>query len=189
MSNQSLAERNEKIRKRMLDVSDVKLVSCPPDSPWLKPLRLSFKQDGKFKIWDFVKAHDSVSIIIFNISRKKLVFVRQFRPVRYYSYFSNDEKALNQADVEKYPASLGLAIELCGGIVDKNKSLVEIVQEEVLEECGYEVPLSAFEKIITYQYAKKNFSIFKKLCCKISFLFISDLLHSRLLNRLYTMLK
>lgn len=137
----------------MLDVSNVRVCPFPPDSPWLKAFRLTFTQDGKSKNWDLTRAHDSVGIIIFNISRKKLVFVRQFRPACYYRHVPASEKDI---DVKKYPAELGLSIELCAGIVDKDKSLVEIAREEVMEECGYEVPVSAFEKIISSRYNNMN---------------------------------
>lgn len=30
-------------------------------------------------------------------------------------------------------------------------SLVEAIRKEVLEECGYDVPLDKFEKVITYR--------------------------------------
>lgn len=39
-----------------------------------------YVQNGKEKNWDLLKVHDSVSIIILNKTRNKLVFVKQFRP-------------------------------------------------------------------------------------------------------------
>lgn len=39
-----------------------------------------FFQNNVEKIWDLVSLHESVSIIIFNTDRKKLVLVKQFRP-------------------------------------------------------------------------------------------------------------
>lgn len=53
-------------------------------------------------------------------------------------------------DTEKYPAQLGVTLELCAGIVDKNKSLPEIAAEEVLEECGYKVDPAKLEFIIQF---------------------------------------
>lgn len=50
------------------------------------------------------------------------------------------------------PASAGVTYELCAGIVDKpNLSLEEIACQEVLEECGYEVPVSKLRKITSYR--------------------------------------
>jgi UDP-sugar diphosphatase len=43
-----------------------------------------------------------------------------------------------------------MTIELCAGIVDKELSLVEIVKEEVEEECGYDIPLPNIEKITSF---------------------------------------
>ncbi|XP_065175378.1 uridine diphosphate glucose pyrophosphatase NUDT14-like [Sycon ciliatum] len=42
--------------------------------------------------------------------------------------------------------------ELCAGLIDKSgKSLPEIAREEVLEECGYDVPLSRVHRVTSYQ--------------------------------------
>ena len=48
------------------------------------------------------------------------------------------------------PASDGITYELCAGIVDKHASLVQIAQEEVLEETGYNVPLENFQLVNSY---------------------------------------
>ena len=50
-------------------------------------------------------------------------------------------------DTEKYPGHLGLTLELCSGIVDKDKPVASIAKEEILEECGYDVPLENIRKI------------------------------------------
>lgn len=44
-------------------------------------------------------------------------------------------------------ACAGFTFELCAGIVDKSKSLAEIVREEILEECGYDVPVDVIRPI------------------------------------------
>ncbi len=54
-------------------------------------------------------------------------------------------------DTEKYPGKLGVTYELCAGIVDKELSLSDIAKQEVLEECGYEVPVESFEKITSFK--------------------------------------
>lgn len=61
---------------------------------------------------------------------------------------ANDSHTLN---LEKYPARLGITLELCAGIVDKVKPLNEIAQEEVLEECGYNVPVERLEEVMKYR--------------------------------------
>ena len=40
--------------------------------------------------------------------------------------------------------------ELCAGIVDKNCSNKQIAKEEILEECGYDVPVQNLEKISAF---------------------------------------
>lgn len=52
----------------------------PPDSPYVRPYRFYFVQNGVEKNWDLLKVHDSVSIILFHRTRKTLIFVKQFRP-------------------------------------------------------------------------------------------------------------
>lgn len=54
-------------------------------------------------------------------------------------------------DLVKFPPSLGCTLELCAGIVDKDKSLVEIAAEEVQEECGYDVSIERLETVLTYR--------------------------------------
>lgn len=52
------------------------------------------------------------------------------------------------------PASAGVTYELCAGLVDKpNLSLEEIARQEVLEECGYDVPASKLKRITSYRLA------------------------------------
>lgn len=149
MSNKkTLEERNQDIRKRMLDFTEVNIVPFPHDSPWLRPVRMKFIQDGQEKNWDLLRGHDSVSIIVFNVSRKKLLFVRQFRSSVYFSCLPEKQETV---DLKKYPPALGITLELCAGIVDKDKPLEEIAQDELREECGYEAPASAFQKVITYR--------------------------------------
>lgn len=50
------------------------------------------------------------------------------------------------------PASAGITYELCAGLVDKpDLSLEEIARQEVLEECGYDVPASKLKRITSYR--------------------------------------
>ena len=52
---------------------------------------------------------------------------------------------------------------MCAGIVDKHLSLEEIAKEEVLEECGYDVPLLDLQKIASYRYVFKILDFFVSL--------------------------
>lgn len=141
--------RNEILRKKILDIEKIQIGKCPIDSPWVKPVRICYTQDGHEKVWDVVKSHDSVGIVVFNTTRKKLILVRQFRPAAYYACLPDKVEKIN---LKQYPPSLGLTLELCAGIVDKDKPLVEIARDELREECGYEAPASAFTKIVTYRW-------------------------------------
>lgn len=69
----------------------------------------------------------------------------------YYAKLNAQEANINDIDVKKYPANLGITLELCAGIVDKSLPLKEIAKEEILEECGYNVPIDRIEEIITYR--------------------------------------
>lgn len=64
----------------MDNVTKFHFTSLPEDSPYMKPFRFHYVQNGCEKNWDLLKVHDSVAIIILNKTRNTLVFVRQFRP-------------------------------------------------------------------------------------------------------------
>lgn len=164
-------EQNENIRKRMLDVQQLRVAECPSDSPWIRPVRIHYQQDGQQRDWDVVRAHDGVSIVVFNTSRKKLVFVRQFRPAFFYTFLPEKH---GPVDLKQYPPKIGLTLELCAGIVDKDKSLVEIAKDELEEECGYDAPLKAFEYVITFRYVSTS-------VCKHTLFYVevTDEMHTR----------
>ncbi|XP_076284502.1 uridine diphosphate glucose pyrophosphatase NUDT14 [Lasioglossum baleicum] len=146
-------KQNEIVRKKMLNVRDMRVADCPSDSPWIRPVRIYYEQNDEQRVWDVVRVHDGVSILIFNTSRKKLVFVRQFRPAYFYTILPEGH---GPVDLEKYPLKLGLTLELCAGIVDKDKSLVEIARDELKEECGYEASAEALKLIKTYGYTSTS---------------------------------
>uniref|UniRef100_A0A1A9WF40 Uridine diphosphate glucose pyrophosphatase NUDT14 n=1 Tax=Glossina brevipalpis TaxID=37001 RepID=A0A1A9WF40_9MUSC len=123
----------------------------PADSAYIKPFRIYYVQDGKEKTWDILKVHDSVCTIIFNKSRKKLIFVKQFRPAVYHAEVTSDGGDVTNINLDKYPPKLGITIEMCAGIVDKNKSWREIAREEILEECGYDIKADQLEKVLSYR--------------------------------------
>jgi len=139
----------------MENIQNVK-VGPMPQSQFLKPFRMEFTQNGRKRYWDFIKLHESVSIVIYNTSRKVLIFVKQFRPAVYYNTAVASKSVCNEVqgeiDWSKVPPSLGVTIELCAGILDKpDLSAQEIAKQEVLEECGYDVPLDKFQYVISYR--------------------------------------
>lgn len=115
-------------------ITDVTIVPCE-NSDFVKPQRIKYSQTGISKVWDMVEVHDSVAILLYHEEHKSFIVVRQFRPP---VYLKNED---------------GFTYELCAGIVDKDKSLVEIAHEEILEECGYHVPLNQIERVTSFYTA------------------------------------
>ncbi len=115
-------------------IKDVTVGACP-HSDFVKPKRIHYSQAGIPKIWDMVVVHDSVAIILYHEENDSLIVVKQFRPP---VYLKNDD---------------GYTYELCAGIVDKEKSLEEIAHEEILEECGFLVPLEKIERVTSFYTA------------------------------------
>jgi len=99
---------------------------------FVKPQLLEYKQDGKLKTWEVLDVHDSVAVLLYHKQKDAFVLVKQFRPAVY----------MNNHD--------GFTYELCAGLVDKDKSLVQIAKEEILEECGYDVPLESVKEITEF---------------------------------------
>ncbi len=96
---------------------------------------MHYTQGGEKRSWDLAQVHDSVAILIYHKGRDAFVLVKQFRPPVY----------LKNKD--------GFTYELCAGIVDKEMSLVEIAQEEIEEETGYDVSVERIEKITSFYTA------------------------------------
>lgn len=120
-------------------------------SIYLQPKTMHFTQNGLKRTWDLLEVHDSVAILIHNTKKNTLIFVKQFRPPVYFGSIEQEDRKKETIDIEKYPPSLGITLELCAGLVDKNESLEQIAKEEILEECGYDVPLSSLIKIGSYR--------------------------------------
>lgn len=127
-------------------ISDVEITTCE-NSIYAKPLRMKFKQNGREKDWELMKVHDSVIIVIYNITRKKMIFVKQFRAAVYINRVEFDGDTI---DTSKYPGRIGITLEHCAGIVDKDLPLADIAKEEILEECGYDIPVNNLERITSY---------------------------------------
>lgn len=110
-----------------LEISELK------DTRFIHPIKVKYNQNGKNKTWEAVRSHNSVSILLYHVEKKAFLLVKQFRvPV-----FLND-------------SSKTFTYELCAGLVDKDKSLEEIAQEEINEECGYQVELKDILKITSF---------------------------------------
>lgn len=117
---------------------------------------------GRLRKWDYIEAHDSIAVLLYEKEMHAVLMVRQFRPTVY-------ARALRQARKSNLPDppfidgnprrrqagdffcdGVGFTYELCAGLVDKDKSLVEIVHEEIMEECGYNVPVTSISEIAQF---------------------------------------
>lgn len=103
------------------------------NTKFVHPVKITYNQNGVDKQWEAVKSFDSVSILLYDEDKHSFLLVKQFRPPVYLN---------DRSHVFTY--------ELCAGIVDKEKELNVIAQEEIDEECGYSVPLKSIEKITSF---------------------------------------
>ena len=78
-------------------------------------------------------SHNSVSTLIYHTQKQAFILVKQLRIT-----------VLNANKTEGY------TYELCAGIIDKKVSDLQIAKEEILEECGYDIPLQNIQKITSY---------------------------------------
>ena len=117
--------------------SSIKIIKIEPcENPqFIKPRLITYLQSGIEKTWEIANTHDSVSILLYHDERDAFVLVKQFRPAIF--MHNND----------------GYTYELCAGLVDKDKDIQIIAQEEIMEECGYDVPLESIEKITAFHTA------------------------------------
>jgi len=104
------------------------------DSPkFIQPIAIHYEQKGKKRVWEAIVAHDSVSILLWHKTKNAFILVKQLRPAVLHA---------NKTD--------GYMYELCAGIVDKELPKIEIAREEILEECGYDVPVENIEEINSF---------------------------------------
>ena len=103
------------------------------DTKFIHPIRVTFEQNGKNKSWEAVRSHDSVAILLYHEEKKAFLLVKQFRmPV----YLNDNSKTFTY--------------ELCAGLIDKDKSIEEIVVEEIDEECGYSVDIKDIKRVTSF---------------------------------------
>lgn len=103
------------------------------ETKFVHPVKITYNQNGNDKTWEAVKSFDSVAVLLYNEDFDSFLLVKQFRPPVYL----NDKSKI-------------CTYELCAGIVDKDKPLDVIAQEEIDEECGYIVPLENIKKITSF---------------------------------------
>jgi UDP-sugar diphosphatase len=116
-------------------------------SKYIQPFSVFFIEDGQEKRWDYIKTHDSVACLLYHTQKEAFLLVKQFRPAVYLEHRGETD---------------GFTYEMCAGILDKDKSSAQTMQEEILEECGYDVPIENIDKItsfysVGYSGAKQTF--------------------------------
>ncbi|MDR2342513.1 MAG: NUDIX domain-containing protein [Campylobacteraceae bacterium] len=119
--------------KKSIQNIDILKIESNVTSQYIQPFRVFYTQDGKDKIWDFVKTHDSVACLLYHTQKKAFLLVKQFRPPVYL-----------------HSGGDGFTYEMCAGILDKNKSPEQTMREEILEECGYDVAIENIKKITSF---------------------------------------
>lgn len=137
----------------MENVSKVYLTDFVP-SIYTSPCTMYYIQNGKEKKWNIFAERNGVVIILYNKTRDVLILVKQFRAAVYLHRIPEHHRK-GHIDVHKYPPQLGVTLEWCAGLEDKEISTEEVAQQEILEECGYSVEINQLEKIGTI----KNLSV------------------------------
>ncbi len=107
------------------------------------------------KYWEMINGHDSVHALIINRETEEIIVVKQ---VRIPFLVNKIKEVTEQAKIDKIDKSAlqkridmitGEVVECAAGLVDKDADIEQIVKEEILEECGYEVPLTEIKHIKT----------------------------------------
>lgn len=101
-------------------------------SKYIRPFSIVFSQNGLRRKWDCIKAHDSVSCLLYHKDKDAFLFVKQFRPSLWYHETGGD--CSNQS------GDIGFSYEFCAGLCDKEGlNAKQTMIEEILEETGYAV--------------------------------------------------
>lgn len=113
----------------------VKIISVEENKTpkFVKTNLIKAEREGEEITWESVKGHDSVHVIVDNTTTKEILLVKQVRIPVLVNDARND----------------GIVFEACAGLVDKDKSLLQIVQEEIVEELGYNAKIANISFIKT----------------------------------------
>ena len=99
----------------------------------IKIENLTSPRYGKPVRWECVKAHDSVSALLYHEDKDAFLLVKQFRPAVWFNIQSAKTGPLNLTQ----EGEEGYTYELCAGLMDKGKSEEQTVIEEIAEETGF----------------------------------------------------
>lgn len=105
-------------------------LSKTEQSKFIQPHTIHYLLDNEPYSWDMYRSFDSVATLLYLQDSHSLLLLKHLRPC---AFVRNQE---------------GIIYELCAGLADKEgKSLEQIAREEILEECGYDIPLQNLQKI------------------------------------------
>jgi len=116
-----------------VEIKNIKVKKIKPKKEYFE---ISYEVGSKKITRDVSNSLDVVKVLLYHEERDAFLITKQFRPLVYINH-----------------PELAIRYELCGGRVDKNKSLEDIAKDEVLEECGYKI--NKLEKITTFTTASK----------------------------------
>ena len=102
---------------------------------YVKPYQISFDLCEKSVRWECIKAHDSVSVLLYHEDKDAFLLVKQFRPAVWFNLQGAKTGPLNLTQ----EGEEGYTYELCAGLMDKGKSEEQTIIEEIAEETGFAV--------------------------------------------------
>jgi len=139
-----------------LKISDMQLAPLV-DSDELPIGRVAFKQNGCKRLWDYVNYKDQIQALVYNKTRDAFVLRKEFRPAPYLNINSKmlkeevsdiENKSSEKKDFKTVaPFELGVTYELCAGIVDQKRPLVEITKDAISQMMGYNVEEKQIKRI------------------------------------------
>lgn len=131
----------------MEDISNVHVTDYIP-TIYTTPATLHYKQNNQPKKANVFLERNGVVIVLYNKTKDMLVLVKQFRPSVFHQLVPEAERT--SVDTNKYPPKQAITLEFCAGLEDKDVPSEIVAQEEILEECGYQVPLEDLQQIFKF---------------------------------------
>jgi len=111
----------------------IKSVDANEKPAFIKTNLVTCERGGQEFKWETIETKDSVHVLLVDHSNEEIILVEQVRvPV-----------------LIKDDSQDGQVIEACAGLVDKDIPIEQIVKEEILEECGYDIPITSITAVKT----------------------------------------
>lgn len=111
------------------------IVVKPLNSTVCKPFTMHYTQNGVKKTWDLLIVEDSVIVVVYNISKKVLLFQKLFKPAVYYGNIPEEDRK-EMIDTKKYPPELGTTLQFCNMAVVNKENLPENAKQAVENAFG-----------------------------------------------------